>query len=93
MLKMIKRSEINVVDKLLDTPSKISFLSLLMNLEAHGEALQKLLEKAYVDHDVTIDQFDGIVANITVCNNMSFSDEELPEQGRNHNLALHISMN
>ena len=23
---------------------------------------------------------------------LSFSDEELPEQGRNHNLALHISM-
>lgn len=46
-----------------------------------------------MDHDVTIGQFDGIVANITACNNLSFSNEELPEQGRNHNLALHISMN
>ncbi|XP_050889248.1 uncharacterized protein LOC127094461 [Lathyrus oleraceus] len=57
------------------------------------EALQKVIEQAYVDHDVTINKFDGIVANITACNNLSFSDEELPEQGRNHNLALHISIN
>ena len=40
-----------------------------------------------------MDQFDHIVANITSCNNLSFCDEELPEEGRNHNLALHISMN
>ncbi|KAI5390332.1 hypothetical protein KIW84_075588 [Lathyrus oleraceus] len=33
------------------------------------------------------------MANITSCNNLSFCDEELPEEGRNHNLALHISMN
>lgn len=33
------------------------------------------------------------MANITACNNLSFSDEEFPDQGRNHNLALHISMN
>ncbi|MCI74256.1 hypothetical protein A2U01_0095520, partial [Trifolium medium] len=53
----------------------------------------KVLDQAFVDHDVTIDQFGGIVGNITACNNLSFSDEELPEEGRNHNLALHISMN
>ncbi|GAU52030.1 hypothetical protein TSUD_418580, partial [Trifolium subterraneum] len=41
----------------------------------------------------SIGQFGGIVGNITACNNLSFSDEELPEEGKNHNLALHISMN
>ena len=64
-----------------------------MSSEAHRESLQKVLEQAYVDHDVTVDQFVGIVANITACNNLSFCDEELPEEGRNHNLALHISVN
>ncbi|KAI5416175.1 hypothetical protein KIW84_041283 [Lathyrus oleraceus] len=64
-----------------------------MNSEAHREALQKVLEQAYVEHDVTVDQFDHIVVNITSCNNMIFCDDELPEEGRNHNLALHISMN
>ncbi|XP_050909228.1 uncharacterized protein LOC127123004 [Lathyrus oleraceus] len=92
-LELIKKSDFNMVDQLLHTPSKISVLSLLMSLEAHREALQKVLKQAYVDHDVTIDQFDGIMDNITACNNLSFSDEELPEQGKNHNFSLHISMN
>ena len=52
-----------------------------------------MLEQAYVELDVTVDQFDHIVSNITSCNNLSFCDEELPEEGRNHNLALHISRN
>ncbi|KAI5404437.1 hypothetical protein KIW84_051562 [Lathyrus oleraceus] len=93
VLRLIKRSEFNVVEQMLQTPSKISVLSLLMNSEAHREALQRVLEQAYVGHDITVDQFDHIVANITSCNNLSFCDEELPEEGRNHNLALHISMN
>ncbi|XP_050889265.1 uncharacterized protein LOC127094480 [Lathyrus oleraceus] len=93
VLKLIKKSDFNMVDQLLHTPSKIYVLSLLMSSEAQREDFQKVLEQAYVDHNVTLDQFDGIVANITACNNLSFSDEELPEQGRNHNLALHISLN
>ncbi|KAI5430942.1 hypothetical protein KIW84_035185 [Lathyrus oleraceus] len=64
-----------------------------MNSKAHREALQGVLEQAYLEQDVTVDQFDHIVANITSCNNLSFYDEELPEEGRKHNLALYISMN
>jgi len=93
ILKLIKKSEYKVVDQLMQTPSKIFMLSLLMNSEAHKDALMKVLEQAFVDHDVTIGQFGGIVGNITACNNLSFSDEELPTEGRNHNLALHISVN
>lgn len=78
-MKLIKKSDGNVVDHLLHIPSKISILALLMSSEAYREALQKVLEKAYVDHDVTIDQFDGILNNITIFKNMSFIDEEIPE--------------
>ncbi|KAI5389777.1 hypothetical protein KIW84_075179 [Lathyrus oleraceus] len=92
MLRLIKKSEYNIVNQLLQTPSKISVLSLLLNSEPHREALQKVLDLAYVDHDVTIEQFDSIVANITACNTLSFCDSDLPEEGRDHNLALHISM-
>ncbi|KAI5429602.1 hypothetical protein KIW84_034250 [Lathyrus oleraceus] len=78
---------------LLQTPSKISVLSLLMNSEPHREALQRVLHVAYVDHDVNIEQFDNIIANITACNNLSFCDVDLPGEGKDHNLALHISIN
>lgn len=70
----------------------MSVLSLLLNSETHQKYLMKVLEKAYVDHDVTIDQFDGVVGNITVCNVLSFNDEELLPEGRKYNYALHISM-
>ncbi|KAI5395480.1 hypothetical protein KIW84_061884 [Lathyrus oleraceus] len=93
VLRLIKRSEFNAVEQLLQTPSKISVLSLLMNSELHKEALQKVLEQAYMEHGVTVDQFDHIVSNITSCNNLSFCGEGLPKEGRNHNLALHILMN
>lgn len=39
VLKLIKRSEFNMVGQLLHTPSKIYVLSLLMNSEAHREDL------------------------------------------------------
>jgi hypothetical protein len=60
MLRLIKRSEYNIVDQLLQTPSKISVLSLLMNSEPHREALQRVLDMAYMDHDVTIEHFDSV---------------------------------
>jgi hypothetical protein len=91
--KLIKKSEYKVVDQLLQTPSKISILSLLLNSNTHREALMRVLDQAFVDHDITTGQFDGVVGNITTCNNLSFSEEELPKEGRNHNLALHISVN
>ncbi|KAI5385546.1 hypothetical protein KIW84_072228 [Lathyrus oleraceus] len=93
MLRLIKRRKYNFVDQLLETPSKIFVLSLLMNSEPHRDALKRALDVAYMDHDVTIEQIDSIVANITACNNLSFCDADLPEEGKDHNLALHISMN
>ncbi|XP_050919511.1 uncharacterized protein LOC127137057 [Lathyrus oleraceus] len=91
-LKLIKKSDYKVVDQLHQTPSKISILSLLLNSQAHREALLKVLAQAHVTQSITVDQFDGVVANITACNTLSFSGEELPEDGQNHNRALHISV-
>ncbi|XP_050883704.1 uncharacterized protein LOC127086918 [Lathyrus oleraceus] len=91
-LKLIKRSDYKVVDQLHETPSKISILSLLLNSQAHREALLKVLAQAHVTQSITVDQFDGVVVNITACNTLSFSGEELPEDRQNHNRALHISV-
>ncbi|XP_050919685.1 uncharacterized protein LOC127137254 [Lathyrus oleraceus] len=87
-----KSSGLKVKDDDIDD-EKIYVLYLLMNSEAHREALRKVLEQAYVEHDVTVDQFNHIIVNITSCNNLSFCDEELPNERKNHNMALHISMN
>ncbi|XP_050875676.1 uncharacterized protein LOC127079321 [Lathyrus oleraceus] len=91
-LKFIKRSDYKVVDQLHQTPSKISILSLLLNSQSHREALLKVFSQAHVTQSITVDQFDGVVANITTCNTLRFSGEELPEDGQNHSRALHISV-
>ncbi|XP_050897220.1 uncharacterized protein LOC127104046 [Lathyrus oleraceus] len=91
-LKLIKRSGYKVVDQLYQTPSKISILSLLLNSQAHREGLWKVLSQAHVTQSITVDQFDRVVANITTCNTLSFSGEELPKDGQNYNRALHVSV-
>ena len=53
----------------------------------------RVLDQAFVESDMAIDQFNSVIGNITSCNSLSFCDDELPDEGRNHNLALHISMN
>ena len=36
--------------------------------------------------------FEGIVNNITANNYLTFTDEEIPIEGRGHNRALHVSV-
>ncbi|XP_050919593.1 uncharacterized protein LOC127137151 [Lathyrus oleraceus] len=93
LLRIIKISDYKVVDQLLQTPSKISILSLLLNSAVHREALLKVLDQAFVEQDITTEQFNNVVGSITSCNGLGFCDEELPEEGKNHNFALHISAN
>lgn len=81
-----------MVDQLNQTPSKISMLFLLLNSEAHRESLVKVLGASHVTKDINMDQFDGVMVNISIGSYMGFSDDELPSEGRTHNKALHISM-
>lgn len=90
-LKLIK-SDFKIVEQLGQTPSKISILSLLLSSEAHYKALIKVLTAAHVIQDITVDQFDDVVANITASRYLRFNEAELPAKGYNHNKVLHISV-
>ena len=48
ILKIIKKSDYNVVEQLGKTPSKISMLALLLCSEAHAKALVKFIKTAHV---------------------------------------------
>ncbi|XP_050889760.1 uncharacterized protein LOC127095058 [Lathyrus oleraceus] len=91
-LRLIKKSDYKVVDQLNQTPSKISMLALLMSSEAHREALMKFLRTAHVPQEISVNQFEAVVANISASSCLGFNDDELPPEGRNHNKALHISI-
>lgn len=90
-LKFIKHSEYNVVEQLNRMPARISLLSLLLSSEPHRNSLMKILNQAYVDHDISVENLDYIVGNISVGNIISFSDEEIPSGGRGNYKALHIT--
>ncbi|XP_050895276.1 uncharacterized protein LOC127101883 [Lathyrus oleraceus] len=91
-LRIIKRSDYKVVDQLNQTPSKIFILSLLLCSEAHRDALIKFLSATHVPQEINVNQFEGIVANITASSHLGFCDNDLPPEGRSHNKALHISI-
>lgn len=38
----------------------------------------RVLDQAYMDHEMTVDQIVCVVGNIIACNVLSFIDEELP---------------
>src|SRR3954466_5327936 len=52
----------------------------------------KVLKQACIEQDATLEYFDNVVSNITINNVLSFSQEELPPEGLEHNPALQISM-
>jgi hypothetical protein len=92
VLKIIRKSDFDVVEQLGHTPSKISMLSLLLSSEPHANALIKFLKTAHVPQETSVDQFEHYVAHLAVDNGLGFSDADLTPAGKNHNKALHISI-
>ncbi|XP_050914623.1 uncharacterized protein LOC127129497 [Lathyrus oleraceus] len=91
-LRIIKKSDYKVVDQLNQTPSKISMFSLLLSSEAHKDSLMKVLSVVDITKDITMEQFDDLIACVTTGNFLGFNDDELPVEGKNHNKARHISL-
>ena len=55
ILKIIKKSDYNIVEQLGHTPSKISMLSLLLFSEAHAKALIAFLKTSHVPQETSAD--------------------------------------
>ena len=51
----------------------------------------EVLKQAYVPHNAPIDKIDHLVGNIMMDNYISFSDDEIPPNGRGSTKALHIT--
>ena len=92
ILRIIKKSDYDVVEQLGKTPSKISMLELLLCFEVHAKALVKFLKTAHVPQETSADQFQDCVASLTADNGLGFSDANLTPRGRKHNEALYVSM-
>ena len=86
-LKIIRNSEYIVIQQLNKLPAQISILALLLSSDVHCEAL---LKETCVPIGVTKSFFEGMVSMVLATNQISFTDDELPPEGREHTLPMHI---
>ena len=91
-LRTIQQSEFKVIEQLNKMSARISLLGLLMHSKPYRKLLIKILNEAHVAHDVSVEKFGGIINNITTINYLTFTDDKLPIEGREHNKALHVSV-
>ena len=63
-----------------------------MSSEPHRALLVKVLNEAHVAQDISVEGFGGLVNNMTTNNYLAFAEEEIPAEGRWHNMALHVSV-
>ena len=54
LMRLIRKSDYNIIEQLHHTPSKMSMLSLLIYSKAHRNALMKLLKNAFVPQEITV---------------------------------------
>ncbi|XP_070035361.1 uncharacterized protein [Nicotiana tomentosiformis] len=83
----------SIVEQLRKTPAQISLLSLLIHSDEHRKALMKILNEAHVPDKITVNHLEKIANKIFEANRITFSDDELPIEGTEHNRALYLTVN
>ena len=91
-LKLMKHSEYCVVDQLKKNPAKISIMFLILSSEPHRNALQKVLNEAYVPQDIEQRTMEHLVGRIHASNYLYFTEDELDAEGTCHNKPLYITV-
>ncbi|XP_070037187.1 uncharacterized protein [Nicotiana tomentosiformis] len=91
-LKKMKMQDYSIVEQLRKTPAQISLLSLLIHSDEHRKALMKILNEAHVPDKITVNHLEKIANKIFEANMITFSDDELPIEGTEHNRALYLTV-
>ncbi|XP_070008248.1 uncharacterized protein [Nicotiana sylvestris] len=91
-LKKMEVQDYSIVEQLRKTPAQISLLSLLIHLDEHRRVLMKILNEAHVPDKITVNHLENIASQIFKVNRITFSDDELPMEGTEHNRALYLTV-
>ncbi|XP_070010717.1 uncharacterized protein [Nicotiana sylvestris] len=89
-LRKMKVQDYSIVEQLRQTPAQISLLSLMIHLDEHRRALMKILNEAHVPEKILVNHLEKIANKIFEVNRVTFSDDELPVEGTEHNRALYL---
>ncbi|XP_070002163.1 uncharacterized protein [Nicotiana sylvestris] len=88
----MKAQDYSIVEQLRKTPAQILLLSLLIHSNDNCQALMKILNEAHVPDKISVNHLEMIVHKIFEVNRVTFSDDELPTEGTEHNKALYLTM-
>ncbi|XP_070029745.1 uncharacterized protein [Nicotiana sylvestris] len=91
-LRKMKVQDYSIVEQLRKTPAQISLLSLLIHSDEHLRALMKILNEAHVPDKISVNHLEKIANKIFEVNRVTFSDDELPMEGTEHNRALYLTV-
>ncbi|XP_016449287.2 uncharacterized protein LOC107774305 [Nicotiana tabacum] len=90
--RKMKTSEYAIIDQLSKTPSQVSLLSLFISSNEHQKVLLKTLNEAYVPVETLVEQLARMAEQFFEVNRISFSRDDLPQEGATHNKALHLAV-
>ena len=91
-IEAVAEENTKVRDQLKKTPATITLWELLITSAEHRAALVKQLSSATIPQGLTPAEMTATIGSITMQHNLSFSDDDLCKYGRNHTLALHITV-
>ncbi|XP_019236991.1 PREDICTED: uncharacterized protein LOC109217219 [Nicotiana attenuata] len=91
-LRKMKVQDYSIVEQLRKMPAQISLLSLLIHSDEHRRALMKILNEDHVPDKMSVNHLEKIANKIFEVNKVTFSDDELPVEGTEHNRALYLTV-
>nr|XP_033514072.1 uncharacterized protein LOC117278724 isoform X1 [Nicotiana tomentosiformis]XP_033514073.1 uncharacterized protein LOC117278724 isoform X2 [Nicotiana tomentosiformis] len=91
-LKKMKVQDYSIAEQLRKTPAQISLLSLLIHLDEHRNTMLEILNEAHVPDKNKVNHLEKIASKIFEANTITFSDDELPMEGTEHNRALYLTV-
>ncbi|XP_070047337.1 uncharacterized protein [Nicotiana tomentosiformis] len=90
--RKMKTLKYAIIDQLRKTPSHVSLLSLFISSNEHQKVLLKTLNEAYVPVETSVEQLKRMAEQFLEVNRISFSRDDLPQEGAAHNKALHLTV-
>ena len=90
LVKLMKASEYKVIEQMAKIPAQISLMSLLLTSDHHRETLFKILKEVKVPEGISTDKLGNLVNSVFALDQISFSPEELGEEGTQHTKPLFI---
>ena len=91
-MKIIRNLEYSMIQQLNKSLAQISILALLLSSDVHRKSLLKVLKETCVPTSAIESSFEGMVLTVLATNQISFIDDKLPLECREHTLPMHIKV-